>query len=64
MAYQFVDELFRFNGLLMDIVNDRDSNFTSEFWTQVFKKLETMLRMSSTDHPQSDGQTESSSNVV
>ena len=32
--------------------------FTSDFWTQVFKKLETTLSMSSVDHPQSDGQTE------
>ena len=42
----------------MDIGSDRDSKFTSDFWTQVFKKLETPLSMSSADHPQSDGQTE------
>ena len=58
LAYQFVDELFHFYGLSMDIVSDRDPKFTSDFWTQVFKKLETTLSMSSTDHPQSDGQTE------
>ena len=57
LAYQFVDELFRFYGL-PDIVSDRDPKFTSDFWTQVFRKLETTLSMSSTDHPQSDGQTE------
>ena len=56
-AYQFVDELFQFYGLPMDIVSDRDPKFTSDFWMQVFKKLETTLSMSSTDHPQSDGQT-------
>ena len=58
LAYQFVDDLFRFYGLPMDIVSDRDSKFTSDFWTHVFKKLETTLSMSSADHPQSDGQTE------
>jgi hypothetical protein len=57
-AYQFVDELFRFYGLPMRIVSDRDSKFTSDFWTHFFTKLETNLTMSSTDHPQSDGQTE------
>ena len=31
LAYQFVDELFRFYGLPMDIVSDRDPKFTSEF---------------------------------
>ena len=55
LAYQFVDELFRFYGVSMVIVSDRDPKFTSDFWTQVFKKLETTLSMSSTDHPQSDG---------
>ena len=56
LAYQFVDELFRFYGLPKDIVNDQDPKFTINFWTQVFKKLETTLSMSSTDHPQSDRQ--------
>ena len=51
LAYQIVDELFRFYGLPMHIVSDRDSKFISEFWTQVFKKLETTLSMNSTDHP-------------
>ena len=64
LAYQFVDELFRFYGLPMDIVSDRDPKFTSDFWTQVFKKLETTLSMSSTDHPQSDGQTERVNQIV
>ena len=64
LAYQFVDELFRFYGLPMDIVSDRDSKFTSDFWTQVFKKLETTLSMSSADHPQSDGQTERVNQII
>ena len=64
LAYQFVDELFRFYGLPMDIVSDRDPKFTSDFWTQVFKKLETTLSMSSTDHPQSDGQTERVNQII
>jgi hypothetical protein len=64
LAYQFVNELFRFYGLPMDIVSDRDSKFTSDFWTQVFKKLETNLSMSSTDHPQSDGQTERVNQII
>ena len=58
LAYQFVDELFRFYGLSMDIVSERDPKFTSDFWKQVFKKLETTLSMSSMDYPQADGQAE------
>ena len=31
LAYQFVDELFRFYGLSMDIVSDRHPKFSSDF---------------------------------
>ena len=31
LTYQFVDELFHFYGLPMDIMNDRDPKFTSDF---------------------------------
>ena len=48
----------------MDIFNDRDSKFTSDFWTQVFKKLETTFSMSSTDHLQSDAQTERVNQII
>ena len=64
LAYQFVDELFTFYGLQMDIVSDRDPKFTSDFWMQVIKKLETTWSMSSTDHPQSDGQTERVNQII
>ena len=56
LACQFVDELFRFYGLPMHIVSDRDPNFTSGFWTEVFTNLETTFSMSFMDHPQSEGQ--------
>ena len=41
----------------MDIMSDIDTNFTIDFWTQVFKKLGITFNMSPTDHTQSDGQT-------
>mgnify|MGYP000049383193 CR=1 FL=1 len=50
--------------LLMDIVNERDIKFTSNFSTQVFKKLETILTMNFTDHPQFDGQTEGVNQII
>ena len=64
LAYQFVDELFHFYRLLMDIVSDRDPKFTSNFWTQVFKKLQATFSMSSTYHPHSDGQIERVNQII
>ncbi|KAL0345666.1 UNVERIFIED_CONTAM: Transposon Tf2-11 polyprotein [Sesamum radiatum] len=45
-------------GLPKDIVSDRESRFTGVFWTELFKILGSKLSMSSSYHPQSDGQTE------
>ena len=39
-------------------MSDRDSRFTSRFWHSLQKALGTQLRMSSTYHPERDGQFE------
>ncbi|KAJ3474331.1 hypothetical protein NLI96_g12517 [Meripilus lineatus] len=45
-------------GLPTNIVCDRDTRWTSEFWRHVAKRLHTSLLISSSHHPQHDGQTE------
>jgi transposase InsO family protein len=40
------------------IVSDRDRVFTSSFWTELFKLLQTELKISSAYHPQTDEQIE------
>ena len=64
MAYQFIDKLFHFYGLHMYIMSDRHPKFARDFWTQVFKNLETTLSMSSRDHPQSDGYIEPINQII
>ncbi|KAK3007812.1 hypothetical protein RJ639_015204 [Escallonia herrerae] len=48
----------RYWGMPQDIVSDRDSRFTGNFWTELFKLFGSQLSMSSSYHPESDGQTE------
>jgi hypothetical protein len=40
------------------IISDRDRVFTSSVWQQLFRLTDTKLMMSSSYHPQMDGQTE------
>ena len=63
-ARVFVDTIFRLHGMPLEIVSDRDPRFTAAFWQAVFKRLGTRLKMSTADHPQTDGQTERVNRVL
>jgi hypothetical protein len=54
----FVDNIFRLHGLPLSLISDRDPVFTSQFWQSVFRATSTQLKMSTSNHPQTDGQTE------
>jgi hypothetical protein len=58
IAQLFLDSIVKLHGVPSSIVSDRDKVFTNSFWTELFKLLRTDLKLSSTYHPQSDGQTE------
>ena len=58
VAQVFMTQVYRLHGLPEHIVSDRDKVFTSAFWRELFKLTDTQLLMSSSYHPQSDGQTE------
>ena len=40
------------------IISDRDPQFTSKFWTELWSSHGTKLSLSSSYHPETDGQTE------
>jgi transposase InsO family protein len=64
VARLFNDTVFKDHGLPSELILDRDSRFTSKFWTELTSLLGTKLKMSTAFHPQTDGQTERSNRVL
>ena len=58
VAESFLDRVYRLHGLPVSLVSDRDPVFTSLFWKEVCNRTGIKLRMSSGQHPQTDGKTE------
>jgi len=58
VAEAFMSNIVKLHGMPRSIVLDRDKVFTSAFWQHLFKLQGTTLVMSSTYHPQTDGQSE------
>ncbi|GJW88457.1 putative reverse transcriptase domain-containing protein [Tanacetum coccineum] len=54
----YIDGIVARHGVLVSIISDRDGRFTSRCWQTVQKALGTRLDMSTTYHPQTDGQSE------
>ena len=48
----FMKEVFRLHGMLKEIVSNRDTKFTSNFWKSLMVGLETKLLFSTAYHPQ------------
>src|SRR5262249_36582523 len=54
----YVKNVVRLHGLPSSIVSDRDSKFTSKWWTELHRIMGAKLLMSTSFHPQTDGATE------
>jgi hypothetical protein len=64
VAQVFFAEVVRLHGVSQSIVSDCDPVFTSVFWKELMRLTGTKLNMTSTFHPQSDGQTEAADKVI
>ncbi|GKD00539.1 putative reverse transcriptase domain-containing protein, partial [Tanacetum coccineum] len=58
LARLYLNEIVARHGVLILIISDRDSHFTSRFWQLMQEALGTRLDMSMDYHPQTDGQSE------
>lgn len=58
LAEIFAKEIIRLHGVPSSVASDRDPDFMSHFWQELFRLQGTQLKMSTAYHPESDGQTE------
>ena len=58
LAKLYISEIVRVHGVPLSIISDRGTQFTSMFWKTLHAKLGTRLDLSTTFHPQTDGQSE------
>jgi transposase InsO family protein len=64
VAQAFFADIVRLPGMPQSIVSDRDPVFMSVFWRELMRLMGTKLHMTTTFHPQSDGQTEAANRVI
>jgi hypothetical protein len=64
VAQTFFADIVRLHDILQSIVSDRDIVFTSTFWRELMCLTGTKLQMTTTFHPQLDGQSESANQII
>ncbi|KAJ9516332.1 hypothetical protein QJQ45_001063 [Haematococcus lacustris] len=63
-AQLFIDHVYKLHGMPAELISDRGSLFTSVFWREVMRRCGSKPALSSSYHPQSDGQTERYNRVL
>ena len=58
LSHLYIREIVKLHGVPVSIVSDRDPRFTSRFWQGLQSALDTQLLFSTAFHPQTDGQSE------
>jgi hypothetical protein len=64
LAELYMARIVCLHGVPKKIVSDRGSQFTSRFWRSFHENMNTKLNFSTTYHPQTDGKTERTNQVL
>ena len=64
LAKLYISEVVRLHGVPLSIISDRGTQFTSKFWKTLHAELGTRLDLSTAFHPQTDGQSERTIQVL
>jgi IS30 family transposase len=64
LAELYISRIVCLHGVPKKIVSDRGTQFTSRFWGKLHESLDTKLNFSSAYHPQTDGQTERTNQIL
>ncbi|WVZ97285.1 hypothetical protein U9M48_042834 [Paspalum notatum var. saurae] len=64
LAELYISRIVCLHGVPKRIISDRGSQFTSRFWEQLHDSLDSKLRFSTAYHPQTNGQTERTNQIL
>jgi IS30 family transposase len=64
LAELYMSRIVCLHGVPKKIVSDRGTKFTSRFWEKLHESMDTKLNFSSAYHPQTDGQTERTNQIL
>jgi hypothetical protein len=64
LAELYMSKIVCLHGVPKKIVLDRGTQFTSHFWGKLHESMDTKLNFSSAYHPQTDGQTERTNQIL
>ena len=64
LASLYVQEIVRLHGVPVSIISDRGTQFTSRFWRAIQRDLGSQVALSTGFHPQTDGQSERTIQVL
>jgi transposase InsO family protein len=64
VAELYMSRIVCLHGVPKKIASDQGSQFTSKFWEKLHESMDTKLNFSSACHPQTDGQTERTNQIL